>query len=134
MLIKTRYVEDELFESENIEGIKQLVDMRPKGKKEHFTPVEMLLSAIGSCAAVDVVSMIKKRRKVVNDFVVEVEGKRREDYPKAFTDIHAKFVLYSSNANQEELEKATKMVMEKYCSVASSLNAEVTFSSKIIKA
>ena len=43
------------------------------------SPVELLLVALGSCTAVDVISILKKKREQVSAYRVEVRGERRTD-------------------------------------------------------
>jgi uncharacterized OsmC-like protein len=49
------------------------------------TPVELLLIALGSCTAVDVISIMRKKRERVTDYRVEVKGFRRREHPRKFT-------------------------------------------------
>ena len=131
MLITTEYVEDELFQSRNEQNIFHKVDMRPPEKKSGLTPMEMLLSALSSCIAVEVVSMIKKRRKTVDNLIITAEGDRNEEPPRYFKKIRLHFKLISPDANNEELAKATKLAEEKYCSVGSSLKSEISFTTEV---
>src|SRR5882762_9759767 len=48
------------------------------------TPVELLLVALGSCTAVDVIGILAKKRKRIKEYRVEVRGDRREDHPRGF--------------------------------------------------
>ena len=75
--------------------------------------------------------MMKKKRKTVTDFIVEVEGERNEGVPAFYTDIHLKFILVSPDAKDEEFAKVVALSVEKYCSVASSLKSNITFSSEV---
>lgn len=128
----TRYVSDYEYEATNSQGLKVKIDMKDQGKADQ-SPMELVLSALSGCVAVEVALMIQKRRKTLVDFVIEAEGTRRDEAPKYYTDIHLKFILTSPDANQEELEKVTKLSLEKYCSVASSLKANITFSTEIVR-
>lgn len=128
----TKYKSDYEYESTNAAGVKANIDMRAQGK-EHQSPMEILLSALSSCVAVEVALMIQKRKKTLSDLTIEAIGTRQEETPKYYTDIHLKFVLTSPDANEEELEKVTRLSLEKYCSVASSLKANVTFSSEVTR-
>lgn len=133
MKITTRYFDDEVFTSENVNSNTATIDMRSSDVKKNMSPMELLLSALSACVAVEVVSMIKKRRKTVSDLVISAEGERREQPPKAFTTIKLHFTLVSPDANNEELYKVTKLGLESYCSVASSLKAPVSFTTEVIK-
>ena len=63
MKIITRMIEDELYEASNKYGNKVMIDMREQGIKQSQSPVEMLLSSLAACGAVDIVIMLKKRKK-----------------------------------------------------------------------
>jgi len=121
------------YESVNAVGNRVSIDMHDDAEKQSQSPMELLLSALGSCAAVDAVQMMKKKRRTVLAFFIEVEGERNEGIPAFYTDIHLAFTLISPDATQEEFEKVTRLSVEKYCSVASSLKSNVTFSSSVNK-
>ena len=131
MEIKTRMIEEEVFESINESGLPVTIDMRSNDRRRHQNPPELLLSALAACAAVDIVSILKKRKKEVDALNVITSGTRRADYPRAFTDIHCEFVVTSGNVEKEELLKAAELSIEKYCTVASSLKSRITYSVKV---
>lgn len=133
MLITTDYIEDELFESRNEQNISATIDMRPAERKSNMSPVELVLAALSSCVAVEVVSMIKKRRKTVLNLITTADGDRNENPPRYLKVVRLHFKLISPDANNEELEKVTKLALEKYCSVGSSLNASITFTTEVEK-
>jgi len=133
MKIIAHMVEDELYEAFNAHGNKVSIDMRKKPLKQGQSPVELLQSSLAACAAVDIVAMLKKRKKTVIGFTIEIESKRMEHAPRWLTDIHCKYILTSPDATALELEKAARLALEKYCSVASSLKSNITFSVEIIR-
>jgi putative redox protein len=133
MKISTKMIEEELYESVTADGITDLIDMRPLPVKKSMSPVESLLSAVAACGAVDIVSMLKKRRKTIQSFTIETEGQRRDVPPRSFTSIHCKYIIVSVDVTEEELMKAAKLSIEKYCSVADSLKATVSISVQVIK-
>ena len=133
MKITTRMIEDELYESVTADGILDTIDMRALPKKKNMSPVESLLSALAACGAVDIVEILKKRKKSIVSFTIETQGTRRETPPRSFTAIHCKYIIVSPDVNEEELTKTAKLSLEKYCSVADSLKAEITFSVEIVK-
>ena len=133
MNVKLNYKGDEEFVGINENGNKVNVDMRSPEQKEHLSPTELVLSALAACASVEVVSMIKKRRKEFVDLNVEVEGERRDEHPRGFTKIHLKFIITSPDLTDEEAERLIHLSATKYCSVAGSLSAEQTHSFEIIR-
>jgi putative redox protein len=124
---------DHEYESVNAVGNRVSIDMYDDEEKQSQSPMELLLSALGSCAAVDAVQMMKKKRRTIQAFFIEVEGERNDGIPAFYTDIHLTFTLISPDATPEEFEKVTRLAVEKYCSVSSSLKSNVSFSSVVNK-
>ena len=125
MKTKTTFLDDYEFRSVNEEGNVIDIDMYPAAEKKHMSPTQLLLSALAACASVDLVSMLKKRRKTVTNLEVEAEGNRRDEYPRGFTEITLTFELTSPDVGLEEFEKMAHLAATKYCSVAGTLSAEM---------
>lgn len=131
MKIDLNYKGDEEFTTTNENGNKVEVDMRSAEQKQHQSPTELLLSAVGACAAVEIVAMVKKRRKTFIDLNAEISGDRRDEHPRGFTKIHLKYIITSPDLTDEEAERIVDLATTKYCSVAGSLSAEQTHSFEI---
>jgi len=132
MLVKTRMIDDEQYESFNEAGMATTIDMRSDTMRKRMNPPELLLSALTACASVDIVGILKKRKKHIQAFDIVTRGTRRSDYPRAFTDIHCEFIITSPDVELDELMKAAQLSIEKYCTVAASLKSNITWSGKII--
>jgi putative redox protein len=131
MKITTHMLADELYESENENGNKVLIDMRKQEERRSQSPTELLLAALAGCGAVDIVLMLKKRKKKVLGLVIETEGTRREQTPRFFTKIHCHYNVTSPDVTKDELFKVAQLALDKYCSVASSLKSKITFSVEV---
>jgi putative redox protein len=131
MKIITRMLEDEVYEASTASGHSVTIDMREASLKKNQSPVELLLSSLSACGAVDIVLILKKRRKTIQDFTIETTGTRREDAPRKFTDIHCKFIVTSPDVSGEELNKVAALSLDKYCSVAATLNSRITYSVEV---
>ena len=131
MKIQLKYEGDEEFSSLNENGNQVNIDMRQPDLKAHQSPMELLLSALGACAAVEIVSMVKKRRKTFINLEAEISGSRKEDHPKAFTDVHLKYIITSPDLTHQEAERIVELATSKYCSVAGSIGAKQTHSFEI---
>jgi putative redox protein len=131
MKILTRMLEDEVYEASNTHGHTVCIDMREASQRKSQSPVELLLSSLSACAAVDIVIMLKKRRKTIRKFSIETTGIRKEDPPRRFTSIHLLFRIESPDVAEEELYKIAALSVEKYCSVAASLNSNITFAVQV---
>jgi len=133
MKIITRMIEDELYEASNKYGNKVMIDMREQGVKQSHSPVEMLLSSLAACGAIDIVIMLKKRKKHIIAFQIETEATRNAETPRWLTAIHCRYIVTSPDVMEEELFKVAGLSLEKYCSVASSLKSEITHSVEVIR-
>lgn len=125
MKMTTRLLADYEFEAENESGNKLNIDMYPANQKRHFAPMQLVLAATGACAAVDIVQILKKKRKTVWDLEIKSEAIRREEIPKKFTQINLHFILYSPDTKEEDFEKVVRMGVDKYCSVSASLGTDI---------
>jgi putative redox protein len=83
-------------------------------------PMELLLSALGGCAGIDVVGILTKQRQPIDDLAVTVEGERAPGEPAVFTRIHVHFAV-SGPGDERAVARAVELAMEKYCSVARTL-------------
>jgi putative redox protein len=124
---------DKEYESVNESGNRIGIDMYDSEKKQHQSPMELLLSALAGCSAVDAVQMMKKKRREVSSFAIEAIGDRNEGIPAYYTSIHLRFTLTSPDATEQEFEKVVRLAVEKYCSVASSLKADISISSQVTR-
>ncbi len=57
------------------------------------SPMQLVLIGIASCTAVDVISIMQKKRANVTDFQVKITGERAEEHPKRYTSIRIEYVL-----------------------------------------
>lgn len=89
------------------------------------TPMELLLIALGGCTAVDVESILKKKRQQVTGYRVEVRGERREEYPRAFTRIEVRHIVRGRGVSEAAVAAAVELSETKYCSVAATLRPGV---------
>lgn len=93
------------------------------GHNSGIRPMQTLLSAIGGCSGVDIVSILKKQRQEIKDFTMVIEGEREADKePSLWKYIHIKFKL-TGNVDAEKAKKACALSLDKYCSVAATLRA-----------
>ena len=93
------------------------------------TPMEMVLMALGSCSAVDVVQILAKQRTPVESLRVELDAERREEHPRIFTKIRLDYAVKGAGIREAALERAIKLSEEKYCSVAAMLRGSVEITS-----
>jgi putative redox protein len=135
--IELKRVDQDLnFEAENEMGNTILLDGAPAdgGHDRGMRPMQTLLAAMGACSAIDVVTILRKQREDLKDIKITVTGEREKDtIPSLYTEVHAHFKLFG-NLDKDKVERAVNLSMDKYCSVAKTLekSAKVTHSFEII--
>jgi len=95
-------------------------------------PMELLLNALGSCTAFDVVEMIRKRRVELASYRVELVGHQREESPSAYTAIDVTHVIDAPGLSQPMAERFVDLAMTKHCSVAASLSATISSAVRLV--
>lgn len=100
------------------------------------SPMDLLLMGAGGCASIDVVMILKKGRKDITDCVVKVSGKRADEMPKVYTDIHMHFVVSGKDLKDAAVERAVALSMDKYCSASATLAkaTKLTYDWEVVEA
>src|SRR5689334_5418560 len=111
---------EDLFVGISPSGHAQVLDTNHE-RASAATPMELLLIALGSCTAVDVISILRKKREQVTDYRVEVSGTRKEEHPRAYTSMHVRHILRGRNLSERAVAQAIELSETKYCSVAATL-------------
>lgn len=115
---------DELFIGVSPGGHAQVIETN-SARASAATPMELLLLALGGCTAVDVISILRKKRERVTDYRVEVRGARRAEHPRAYTRIEVRHVVRGHKVSERAVASAIELSETKYCSVAATLRPGV---------
>jgi putative redox protein len=84
-------------------------------------PMEMLLVALASCAGMDIITILRKKRQEISGYELRVHGMRAEDHPKVFVDITAEHIFTGHNIRPEAVERAIELTEERYCGASAML-------------
>ena len=90
------------------------------------SPFDLLLTAIATCAAVDVVSILEKQRTPARALVIRVEATRVDSIPRRLASAVLHFEITAPGTTLDKATGAVELSVEKYCSVRSSLIADAT--------
>lgn len=133
---KVTLIENMHFRGENPDGLGVEMDSRPAGEScEGAAPMELLLQAAGGCSGMDVVFILRKRRLEPEQFEVVLEGTKRREHPRIFTEINITYRAKGEGITLKELEKAASLSFNTYCSVLGMLkeSADVRFQCELIE-
>lgn len=124
------------LEAVNEAGNKVELDASPDigGTNRGMRPMQMLLASLGGCSSIDVISILKKQKQVLRDIRIIITGNRaKNEVPSLYEDVHIHFKLYG-DLDPEKVRKAVSLSVEKYCSVAKTLEktARITHGFEIL--
>ena len=91
--------------------------------------------ALGGCSGIDIVSILKKQRQVVEGFSMKIEGNRFPGVePSLWEKVYIVFEL-KGNIDPEKARKACELSVNKYCSVAETLRgggSDISWEVKVV--
>ncbi len=99
-----------------------ILDTGPEvgGTDQGPRPMELLLVALAGCTAMDVLSILRKKRQPLEGFAMEVRGERAPEHPKVYTDIDLLYIV-KGNVDPQAVVRAIELSATKYCSVSAML-------------
>jgi putative redox protein len=80
-------------------------------------PVEMVAIALAGCTAMDVISILAKKKVDVTGFEVKVNADRASDHPKRFIKAVLEYVIHGHGVDEASVRRAIELSVTKYCSV-----------------
>jgi putative redox protein len=95
-------------------------------------PKALLLSALGACTGIDVVTILEKMRVKLDGLHVQVSAELRDEHPRIYTGIHVRYVFRGKGLPLEKLERAVQLSEDTYCGVAAMLRPTVPITSEIV--
>ncbi len=101
------------------------------GADDGLRPIELVLVGLAGCTAMDVISILQKKRQEVTAFEVRAHADRATEHPKVFTHVVLEFVVTGKNIDREAVERAVELSSTKYCSAQAMLIKAVEIEHKI---
>ena len=135
--IKLNWEENWKFTASDDYGHKVTVDapMRDGDKFDGFKPTHLMMSALGACTGVDVVSILQKKRQDVSGVEIQVTGTQEDEWPKEWTTFNVHYVVSGRGVDAKAVHRAIELSEGKYCSVGATLKgtATITTSFEIVE-
>lgn len=88
-------------------------------------PVDFALLALGGCTALDVISILRKKRQHVTGYEIELQAEQSPEFPKVFTRVEIKHRL-RGRIDPEAVKRAIHLSETKYCSVGAMISKTAT--------
>lgn len=110
----------------NEEGLETTIDAAPEigGQEKGLRPMQLLAGSLAGCMSIDVLSILRKQRVVVQSYSVKVNAQRSKGIPARFERIELQFFV-DAGVPIEKVEHAVRLSHETYCSVSASLHPDI---------
>jgi putative redox protein len=102
------------------------------GEDSGFSPLQLLLAALGGCTGIDIVDLMRKQRQQVDDLEIIVSGERVEEPPRVYKNIHVEYKIKGKDIKEKAVQRAIQLSEEKYCSVGAMLKAKANVTSNYV--
>jgi putative redox protein len=96
-------------------------DPKVGGDNDGFRPIELMVVSLAGCTAMDVVSILQKKRQEVTDFRVEVDAGRADEHPKVITDAVIEYHVSGKDVDEKAVVRAIELSAVRYCPAQSML-------------
>ena len=93
---------------------------------EGASPMELVLLGTAGCTAMDVLSILQKKRQHITAFEVRMHADRTAEHPKVFTHIRMEYVVTGNRVDPQAVQRAIELSLGKYCSVHAMLSKAVS--------
>jgi len=99
------------------------------GDTDGFRPIELMLVGLAGCTAMDVISILHKKKQAVSAFEVRAEAERGEEHPRVFTRIHLRYRVTGTGIDPAAVARAIELSETKYCPAQAMLRPAVPITS-----
>jgi putative redox protein len=105
-------------------------DKDENGQRRGFAPMELMALSVGACTAMDVISIMEKKRQQVNAFEIGVHTERVEEHPRIFSSLTIEYIVTGKDIDPAALERAIQLSADKYCSAQNIVGRSVDIQHK----
>jgi putative redox protein len=94
--------------------------------QNELSPVETLLATLAACSAMDVVSILEKKRQRVDSYRIDARAEQRAEYPQVYTRIDVTHIVEGTVVLEAAVRRAVELSAAKYCPVNAMVSAGAT--------
>lgn len=85
------------------------------GDEDGFRPIELLLTGLAGCTAMDVISILQKKRQQVTAFEVKVDAPRAAEHPRVFLSATIEYHVTGRGVDEAAVQRAIELTSTRYC-------------------
>ncbi len=91
------------------------------GDNDGFRPLELMAVSLAGCTAMDVISILQKKRQAVTDFRVEVDAEQADEHPRVITEAVIEYHVTGKDVDENAVLRAIELSATRYCPAQSML-------------
>ena len=85
------------------------------GANDGLRPMELMLMSLAGCTAMDVISILRKKRQDVTAFEVKVHAERADEHPRVFTSAVIEYEVTGHGVQESAVRRAIELSAVRYC-------------------
>ncbi len=120
------------FEAVADSGKAIMLDSAPDAERLGPAPMELVAMSMAGCTAMDVISIMEKKKQDVTNFEVKVHAERAEDYPKVYTRAELVYEVTGHALDEAAVLRAIELSIQKYCPVHAMLSQVFPISQRYV--
>ena len=90
-------------------------DAKVGGADDGLRPMELMAMSLAGCTAMDVVSIIQKKRQDITGFEVKVHTERADEHPRVFTSAVIVYEVTGHGIQEAAVTRAIELSAVRYC-------------------
>jgi putative redox protein len=100
------------------------------GANDGFRPLELMAVSLAGCTAMDVISIVRKKKQEVAAFEVKVHADQQGEHPHVFTKIVIEYHFSGTDIDEAAVLRAIELSATKYCPAQAMLGQVVPMEMK----
>jgi putative redox protein len=85
------------------------------GNEDGFRPMELIATGLAGCTAMDVVTILHKKREKITAFEVSVVTEQAGEHPKVFTRVTIQYQITGNRIDETSVRRAIELSATRYC-------------------
>jgi putative redox protein len=105
------------FEGVAGSGFSQSLDAAESvgGGNSAARPMEFIAIGLAGCTAMDVISILRKKKQEVSDFQIKLHAESAAEHPKVFTSAVIEYLVTGRDISEDAVLRSIELSAEKYC-------------------
>jgi putative redox protein len=95
------------------------------GDNDGFGSLELMAVSLSGCTAMDVISILRKKKQDVTAFEVRTHADQAGEHPHVFTHVLVKYIVTGHEVSPDAVARAIELSTTKYCPAMAMLSKVV---------